>query len=203
MSAKQGGRGVGTGGGAKHAPHAPRVPFALVLLGLVAAGLCALLALNTASAANEVHRHDIAAADQSVAAQLVDLHNQAQASAAPGNLAAAAQALGMVPAGNPAFLEIGPDGTVKVLGSPAPASAPPVYIPSPTKHAKPKPTTSKTATTTSSKTAPKSAGKSTPKSTGKSTPTSTAKSTTRPAPKTTPHPSPTPTPESTLPGGAR
>ena len=41
----------------------------------------------------------------------------------PGNLAAAAAALGMVPAGNPAFLEIGADGAVQVLGSPAPASA--------------------------------------------------------------------------------
>ena len=105
----------------KHAPRARRAPFALLVVGLIVGGMFTLLALNTVSAANEVRRHDIAAQDQSVAAQLVQLQNEVRASAGPGNLAAAAAALGMVPAGNPAFLEIGSDGKVRVLGSPAPA----------------------------------------------------------------------------------
>lgn len=43
--------------------HAPRVPFALLVAGLVVGGMCALLALNTASAANELARHQIAGED--------------------------------------------------------------------------------------------------------------------------------------------
>ena len=73
----------------------------LLILGLVVGGMCLLLALNTASAANEVARHDLAANDQSAAAQLVQLENEVQASAAPANLAAAAAALGMVPGRQP------------------------------------------------------------------------------------------------------
>lgn len=103
--------------------HAPRVPFALLVGGLIVGGLCALLALNTASAANELDRHNLAARDAGIAAQVQQLQNQVAASAAPGNLGSAAAVLGMVPGGNPAFLTIGPDGRVKLLGSPAPASA--------------------------------------------------------------------------------
>jgi hypothetical protein len=125
-----------------HAPGAKRTPFVLLLGGLVVGGLCALLALNTASAANEVERHDLALRDQNIAAQLVQLQNDQQASAAPANLARAAEALGMVPGGNPGFLEISSDGHVRLVGQPAPATAAPLPVPSPThtapapKHAK-------------------------------------------------------------------
>jgi hypothetical protein len=105
------------------------LPFVVLVLGLIGGGMLALLALNTASAANEVSRHDIADADQSIAAQVEQLQIDARNSAAPGNLARAAQALGMVPAGNPGFIEIGRNGAVRVLGRAAPATAPPVYMP--------------------------------------------------------------------------
>ena len=188
----------------KHAPQAKRAPFALLILGLVVGGMCLLLALNTASAANEVARHDLAANDQSAAAQLVQLENEVQASAAPANVAAAAAALGMVPAGNPGFLEIGKSGRVRVLGSAAAASPLPVVIPHPA------PTTSaaakhvakhankhqlKTTTRTSKKTSKTSKTTNT-KTAGKPTPSSTPT-----APK--PTPTPTPTPATTLPGGNR
>ena len=117
---------------ARLAPHAKRTPFVLLLLGLVVGGLCALLALNTAAAANEVQRHDLALRDQNIAADLVQLQNDRQASAAPANLAAAAEALGMVPGANPGFLEVQPDGRVKVAGSAAPATAAPLPVPTPT-----------------------------------------------------------------------
>jgi hypothetical protein len=113
------------------------MPFVVLVLGLIGGGMLALLALNTASAANEVRRHDIAEADQSVAAQVEQLQIDARNSAAPGNLARAAQALGMVPAGNPGFIELDRKGRVRVLGRPAPATAPPVYVaptPTPPKH---------------------------------------------------------------------
>ena len=105
------------------------MPFVVLVLGLIGGGMLALLGLNTASAANEVRRHDIAQADQSVAAQVEQLQIDARDSAAPGNLARAAQALGMVPAGNPGFIELDRKGRARVLGRPAPATAPPVYVP--------------------------------------------------------------------------
>jgi hypothetical protein len=166
--------------------HAPRVPFALLVVGLVVGGLCALLALNTASAANELARHDIAAKDSDVAARLVQASNQVAASAAPGALASAAAELGMVPADAPAFLKIGADGRVALLGSPAPVVAPPAPPP-PTP---PKPTATK----------PKPAPKPT-KTTAKA-----AKTTARATAKKKVHsatPTPTPTPTTTLPGGTR
>ena len=171
----------------EHQPkHAPRVPFALLVVGLIVGGMCALLALNTASAANELARHGLAGKDSDVAAQLEQVRNEVAASAAPGSLGSAAAALGMVPAGAPAFLKIGADGKVTLLGSPAPATtvAPPV-VP----RAVPKATPSKTnATPAKAKTAAKTKAR------------TAAKTTAKAAPKT---PTATPTPTTTLPGGPR
>jgi hypothetical protein len=159
--------------------RAPRVPFALLVIGLIVGGMCALLALNTASAANELSRHDLAAKDADIAAQVQQLQNEVAASAAPGSLASAAARLGMVPAGNPAFLKIGADGTVRLLGSAAPASA--AAVPAAPRRTAAKP--SKTASPTG---------------------TSTARARTSSAKKTSPAtPTPTPTPTLTIPGGQR
>ena len=108
------------------------MPFALLVTALIVGGLGLLLALNTASAANELERHNLAAKDQNVAAQVQQLRNEVALSAAPGSLASAAAALGMVPAENPAFLVLGADGSVKVLGKPKAVSAPPAIAPATT-----------------------------------------------------------------------
>ena len=195
----------------KHAPGAPRTPFAVLLGGLIVASLCALLALNTASAANEVRRHDLAVKDAAISDSLVQLNNDVNESAAPQNLAAAAAALGMVPANNPAFLVIGADGKVSLMGSPvavkppalpiAAALSPSKATPSSTPSSTPtggaassgsSKSTSKTPSTTPTGAHP-STGSSTPKGSSKPTPTPTA----------TPTPTPTPTPNTTLPGGPR
>lgn len=206
--------------GAKHAPGAPRTPFVLLVLGLLVGGMFALLALNTVSAANEVARHDLAADDQSAAAQLVELENEAQASAAPANVAAAARALGMVPAGNPGFLEIGRNGAVRVLGRAQQASEVPVVVAAPTTHTSPKPTPTPTPTASPTTTAKaRSTSTATPTAVAPRTTTRGNAPTTRSATKTTsktaratsaasttaprPTPTPTPTPNSTLPGGER
>ena len=182
--------------------HAPRVPFVLLLLGLLVGGLTMLLVLNTASAANELRRHDLAAQDDNIAATVEQLRNEVAASMAPNNLARVASQLGMVPAGNPAFLDIGADGKVRVLGSPAPATAPPVAPPkTPQPHsstAHPTSTATKSATSTASTTATSTATKTATKTT--KTARSTA-STTPTKTKTTPTPDPTAT--TTLPGGTR
>jgi hypothetical protein len=183
----------------KHAPGAPRTPFLLLVLGLVIGGMCALLALNTASAANELQRHDYASSDESVANEVAALENAVAASAAPGNIAAAAARLGMVPAGNPAFFVVRPDGSIKLMGSPAAASGYPTYVPpASTPKTTPK-STPKTTPKSTPKSTAKSSGKSTAKSDGRSRATSTSKS----PPKSSTHPTSTPTPNSTLPGGVR
>ena len=174
----------------KHAGGARRVPFALLVTSLVVGGMALLLLLNTASAANELRRHDITARDASVAARVQELQIEVAASAAPANVAEAAAALGMVPAGNPAFLLIGPHGTVRVLGSPAAVS--PASVAQPTHHKK----ASKSATTTATTTAtPTTTATST--SHGQSTSTTSARSSSHATP------TPTPTPTLTLPGGDR
>jgi len=189
----------------KHAPRAPRTPFVLLVLGLVVGGMCLLLALNTASAANEVSRHDLAARDESAAAQLVELENQVQASAAPANLAAAAAALGMVPAGTPGFLEIGKHGQVRVLGSASPASVLPVVIPHPAPTKTPAKTKSakSTNTPTATKTATEPSSTKSRTDTAGRTAAGHGTQQTKSSPSPSPTPTPTPTPETTLPGGNR
>jgi hypothetical protein len=193
----------------RHATRPPRTPFVLLVLGLIVGGMCALLALNTASAANELSRHDLAARDESVAARVADLENQVAASAAPANLANAAGRLGMVPAGNPAFLVIGKDGKVHVLGSPAPATGAPVYVAPrssathPTRTTrKPRPKATKTRTPTKSSTTKSTSSTSTKSATATATRTA-AESTPASRAHRTPTPTPTPTPNTTLPGGTR
>ena len=183
---------AGRGAGPKHAPGAKRTPFVLLVLGLIVGGFCALLALNTVSAANELKRHDLAARDQSVANSIVGLQNDVAASAAPSNLARAADQLGMVPAGNPAFLVIGKDGSVTVMGSPAAASAS-AYVP---------PSDPRTSTSTST-VQTSTAKTSTAKTSTAQTPTAQTPTAKRTATSTPTTPSSTPTPQLTLPGGPR
>ena len=203
------------------ASSAPRVPFALLVTGLLVGGVALLLALNTASAANELQHHALDARDANVAADVEQLQNQVAASAAPANLAQAAAALGMVPAGNPAFIVEATNGTVKLLGKPQAATAAPiVQAPATAPH---QPAATKAPTKTAAKKAPK---KPTSKKTTSKKPTSKSKtpqkpgrtptSSRTPKPKTsqkstgqrhkptrTPSPTPTPTPTMTLPGGTR
>ena len=184
-----------------HAPkHAPRIPFAILVTALIVGGMCALLGLNTASAANELARHNLAAKDAGVAAQVQQLQNEVAASAAPGALGSAAAALGMVPAGDPAFLEIGVDGHVKLLGSPAPASGAAPIVQAVPRTTPTKPTTTPTTTPTGKATGT-ATGKTTGTPTGKATGKTTGKATGTPTPP--PTPTPTPTPTTTLPGGPR
>lgn len=182
--------------------RAPRVPFALLVVGLIAGGLGLLLALNTASAANELRRHEVAGHDADVAARVQDLRNAVAVSAAPANLEAAAAALGMIPAGNPAFVVVGADGTARVMGKPAAVSAPPVAVVQPRKKPKPtKPATaSASATTSGSATTSRSAK---PSSAAGTSPSSGKNSSSAKKPKPSVTPTPTPTPVVSLPGGTR
>jgi type II secretory pathway pseudopilin PulG len=187
--------------------HAPRMPFALLVTVLVLGAMALLLGLNTLSAANEVRRHAFATRDEAVGAQVEQLRIDVNDSAAPANLASAAAALGMVPAGNPAFI-VDVAGRLIVRGKPLPAPYP--VVPPPTTSAArttPAATTTTTTTTTPAKqpakTTPTSTSKS-PKSPSKSRSTSPSTSaSTSPSTSRSARPTPTPTPTVTLPGGPR
>ncbi|HET9172172.1 MAG TPA: hypothetical protein VFN97_22280 [Actinospica sp.] len=124
------------------------IPFALLVLGVLGAGLVVLLMLNTAMDDNSVQ---IQQAQQKQAA-LTDSEQQlAQTLAglgAPSSLASQAAAQGLVPNPQPAFLN---PTTGAVLGSASPAPTPsPTPTPTPTASATPTsgatPTTSATPT---------------------------------------------------------
>ncbi len=101
-----------------------RAPFVLLVAGLLIGGMCSLLALNTAAAAEELRRNALSQSNANLSDDVQQLQAELAARQAPASLASAAAKLGMVPAGNPAFLSIQPDGSVKVLGEPQPAAAP-------------------------------------------------------------------------------
>ena len=151
-----------------------------VVLGLVlVAGLCALLALNTASAAAELKQRTLNDAIANTSDTEQQLMRDLAAKQAPDALASAAVAQGLVPNPNPAFLRINADGSVTVLGQPVPASEPP-----------PPPAPAKPTTATPAATA-KPTGAAKPTATAR--PTATAPGASTPPGTATPHTSPTPT----------
>ncbi len=163
-----------------------------VLLGvMLLAGLCALLALNTASAAQELKQSSLTDANANASDQEQQLIRDLASKQAPSALAAAAAAQGLVPNPNPAFLRINANGSVTVLGSAVPASSP--VVPPPASA-----TPSKTAT------ASKTPAKPTPKTSKTPARSSGAKSSTAPRPGTTTAASkakPSTNPTTSSPGG--
>src|SRR5215203_7243313 len=103
-----------------------RAPFIVVVLVLLTVGLGTLLLLNTLLAQGSFTLHSVNAQVASLADREQALQQKASQLAAPQRLARKAQALGMVPSENPAFLR-SEDG--KVLGEPVPAPTPAVVSP--------------------------------------------------------------------------
>ena len=106
------------------APRAlpPLAPYVTVVLGLLAAGLLALLLLNTVLAQDAFRLYDLQSSTRTLTENEQVLRQEVDRLQSPGRLAAAAQGLGMVPAPAPVFLRLR-DGAV--LGAPQPAAAPP------------------------------------------------------------------------------
>jgi len=106
----------------------PRLPMPVLLGGMLIGGLCLLLALNTASAAEELRQRTLTDSNANASDAEQQLIRDLASRQAPAALAAAAASLGLVPNPNPAFLRINADGSVTVLGSPTPASVPPAPV---------------------------------------------------------------------------
>ncbi|MER6160182.1 hypothetical protein ABT147_32270 [Streptomyces sp. NPDC001868] len=160
---------------------AARTPFVLLVVLLLGGGLIALLVLNSALSEGSFKLDDLQDDVKSYTDEEQALQRDVDAYSAPDALQRRARELGMVPGGDPAFLD--PDGTVKGVPSAAQQSvarmplvlAPEILDPGPP--TSPTPTPSATPTPTP-------------------TPTPSAQRQT-PAPAATPTPTPTPTPTAT------
>ncbi|GAA3761966.1 hypothetical protein [Streptomyces tremellae] len=130
---------------------AARTPFVLLVVLLLAGGLITLLMLNSSLNEGSFKLSKLKKQTQDLTDEEQALQRDVDDSSAPGALAQRARMLGMVPGGNPAFLQ--PDGTV--LGSPTRAHALPLPRPSrPAPSATPSDTPAPSGSTVSGSPAP-------------------------------------------------
>ncbi|MER6674238.1 hypothetical protein [Streptomyces sp. NPDC000983] len=101
--------------------QAARTPFVLLVVLLLGGGLIGLLVLNSALSEGAFRLDDLQRETKSLTDEEQGLQRDVDAYSAPDALQRRARELGMVPGGDPAFLD--PDGRVKGVPSPAPAAA--------------------------------------------------------------------------------
>jgi hypothetical protein len=100
--------------------QAARAPFVLLVVLLLGGGLIGLLVLNSALSEGSFKLDDLQKETKSLTDEEQALQRDIDAYSAPDALQRRARELGMVPGGDPAFLD--PDGSVK--GVPSPAAGP-------------------------------------------------------------------------------
>ena len=105
-----------------HRTSPPLAPYVTLVLGLLAAGLLALLLLNTVLGQDAFRLYDLQSSTRTLTEDEQVLRQEVDRLQSPGRLADAARGLGMVPAPAPVFLRLS-DGAV--LGTPTPAPTPP------------------------------------------------------------------------------
>ena len=105
--------------------QAARTPFVLLVVLLLGGGLIALLVLNSALSEGQFKLDDLQKQTKSLTDEEQALQRDVDAYSAPDALQRRAHELGMVPGGDPAFLD--PNGTVK--GVPEQAAARTVTTP--------------------------------------------------------------------------
>ncbi|WP_369237911.1 septum formation initiator family protein [Streptomyces sp. R21] len=141
--------------------QAARTPFVLLVVLLLGGGLIGLLVLNSALSEGAFRLDDLQKNTKSLTDEEQQLQRDVDAYAAPDALQRRARELGMIPGGDPAFLN--PNGTVKgVPGAAArqtsvsiPVVRPPeVIAPAPTGTPTPTPTATPTPTPTPANSTP-------------------------------------------------
>ncbi|MFC4602151.1 hypothetical protein [Rhodococcus kronopolitis] len=111
-----------------------RIPFVATVIGLLSVGLAITLLLTTRSAEDSYRLSDARAHNQELSEQRSALQRDNELASSAPELARKATELGMIPVKNVARLVVAPDGTVAVVGDPAPAQgtpAPPLNKPAP------------------------------------------------------------------------
>ena len=112
----------------RQAPRAlrhPRAAFVLLVVALLAGTTLGLLVLNTAIAVDSIRATDIRTGNAERAQEVQRLEQQVVSGGTPAEIARAAIAAGLVPAGPAAYLVIDPDGGSILRGTPQPAEGPP------------------------------------------------------------------------------
>ncbi|MFF7175733.1 septum formation initiator family protein [Streptomyces pseudovenezuelae] len=105
--------------------QAARTPFVLLVVLLLGGGLIGLLVLNSALSEGSFELTDLQKDTKSLTDEQQALQRDIDAYSAPDALLRRARELGMVPGGDPAFLD--PDGTIKGVPSPASDAEPLSY----------------------------------------------------------------------------
>jgi hypothetical protein len=100
-----------------------RAPFVLLVVALLVGTTLGLLVLNTAIAVDSLKATQLRTANTQRQENLQRLEQQVVSGSTPAEVARAAVAAGMVPAGVAAHLVIGPDGSTVLRGTPQPAPA--------------------------------------------------------------------------------
>ncbi|MFD7137718.1 septum formation initiator family protein [Streptomyces sp. NPDC059894] len=101
--------------------QAARTPFVLLVVLLLGGGLIGLLVLNSALSEGSFRMDDLEKETKALTDEEQALQRDIDSYSAPDALQRRARELGMVPGGDPAFLD--PDGTVKGVPSAAPRSS--------------------------------------------------------------------------------
>ncbi|MFI6869579.1 hypothetical protein [Nocardia sp. NPDC050406] len=104
---------------------AGRIPFVASIIALLGCGLALTLLLTTRAAEDSYQLGDARAVNTQLSDERAALQRQVEAADSAPELAARARELGMIPARDPARLVIAPDGSVTVVGTPAPAQGSP------------------------------------------------------------------------------
>jgi hypothetical protein len=113
----------------RRAPRAlrhPRAPFVLLIVAMLVGTTLGLLVLNTVIAVDSLKATELRAENAERAQEVQRLEQQVVSGGTPAEIAAAAVAAGLVPAGPAAYLVIDPDGGSVLRGTPAPAGDPAV-----------------------------------------------------------------------------
>ena len=105
-------------------PTTRRAPFVLLLVALLVGTTLGLLILNTAIAVDSLKATQLQADNAERAQEVQRLEQRVVSGGSPAQIASAAVAAGLVPAGPAAYLVIAPDGTVTLRGTPEPAPDP-------------------------------------------------------------------------------
>ncbi|GAA3171049.1 hypothetical protein GCM10010531_25450 [Blastococcus jejuensis] len=108
----------------RHDATRRRAPFVLLVVGLLVGTTLGLLILNTAIAVDSLKATQLQAENAERAQDVQRLERRVVAGGSPAQIAAAAAAAGLVPAGPAGYLVIAPDGSVELRGTPEPAPAP-------------------------------------------------------------------------------
>ncbi|WP_084488748.1 hypothetical protein [Nocardia niwae] len=103
-----------------------RIPFVTAIIALLGCGLALTLLLTTRAAEDSYQLGDARATNRRLADERAALQREVEVADSAPELALRARELGMIPAKDPARLLIGPDGSVTVIGKPAPAQGTPV-----------------------------------------------------------------------------